>query len=397
MGTSRTLTAPKGNTLSLRDAVGSRNKVSGSTHTFYRYPARFAPEFARSAILTFTRPGDVVLDPFMGGGTAGVEALALGRRFVGSDLNPISHFLAKVKTTPLTRDDASILLDWAETSQDVGIRRTPDPGFDEGEEYLRHVPWWLRRQISLLLRSADALPQRSQSEFARCSVLRTAQWALDNRRRMATAREFRSMHLKHLFRMLSATVAMPDLTETGGSHPVIENRRILCRPAAGIQNDRRIPRDWKPVKLVLTSPPYPGVHVLYHRWQVQGRRETSVPFWITGCEDGHPTSFYTMGPRYARDLSTYLCEYESALRSIAAMMDKRSVLVQLVGFPDPAVQLGPVLETIEGAGFEPAHPIQGHRPSEMTWRDVPNRKWYATMNRTQRAGSELLLIHRLRP
>ena len=28
------------------------------------------------------------------------------------------------------------------------------------------------------------------------------------------------------------------------------------------------------VRLVLTSPPYPAVHVLYHRWQVKGRKET---------------------------------------------------------------------------------------------------------------------------
>ena len=36
----------------------------------------------------FTRPGDLVLDPFCGGGTTGVVALALNRRFVGIDINP---------------------------------------------------------------------------------------------------------------------------------------------------------------------------------------------------------------------------------------------------------------------------------------------------------------------
>lgn len=32
-----------------------------------------------------SNPGDIVLDPFVGGGTTGVVALDLGRRFVGCD------------------------------------------------------------------------------------------------------------------------------------------------------------------------------------------------------------------------------------------------------------------------------------------------------------------------
>src|SRR5262249_42529785 len=37
--------------------------------------------------------GSVVLDPFMGSGTTVVEALKLGCRAVGSDINPVSSFL----------------------------------------------------------------------------------------------------------------------------------------------------------------------------------------------------------------------------------------------------------------------------------------------------------------
>ncbi len=39
-------------------------------------------------IETFTRPGDVILDPFMGSGTTGVARMKTGRRFVGYEIDP---------------------------------------------------------------------------------------------------------------------------------------------------------------------------------------------------------------------------------------------------------------------------------------------------------------------
>ena len=63
---------------SLVDAVSNRQRVTGAPHDLYQYPARFATVFAREAIQAFTKPTDLVLDPFCGGGTTLVEALALG-------------------------------------------------------------------------------------------------------------------------------------------------------------------------------------------------------------------------------------------------------------------------------------------------------------------------------
>jgi site-specific DNA-cytosine methylase/DNA modification methylase len=44
------------------------------------------PHIARWLIQEFTRPGDTVFDPFVGGGTTGVEAIRQGRNFVGIEL-----------------------------------------------------------------------------------------------------------------------------------------------------------------------------------------------------------------------------------------------------------------------------------------------------------------------
>ncbi len=87
---------------SLVDAVSNRQRVTGAPHDFYHYPARFAPVFAREAIRSLTSPGDLVLDPFCGGGTTLVESLSLGRRAVGIDINSLATFLTRTKTTPIS-------------------------------------------------------------------------------------------------------------------------------------------------------------------------------------------------------------------------------------------------------------------------------------------------------
>lgn len=55
------------------------------------YAAHFAVfpwELPRRCIVASTKPGDIVLDPFTGSGTTGAVALANGRRFIGTELNP---------------------------------------------------------------------------------------------------------------------------------------------------------------------------------------------------------------------------------------------------------------------------------------------------------------------
>jgi modification methylase len=51
-----------------------------------RHPAKMLPELARRAITTYTRPGELVVDPMCGIGTTLVEAVHLGRRALGVEL-----------------------------------------------------------------------------------------------------------------------------------------------------------------------------------------------------------------------------------------------------------------------------------------------------------------------
>jgi len=55
--------------------------------------------------------GKVILDPFMGGGTTVVEALRLGCKVIGIDLNPVAWFIVKTEVEPLDLDELRAAFD----------------------------------------------------------------------------------------------------------------------------------------------------------------------------------------------------------------------------------------------------------------------------------------------
>lgn len=61
--------------------------ASASDRLAYEHPAIFPEALARDHILSWSSPGDMVLDPMMGSGTTGKMAVAHGRRFVGIDIS----------------------------------------------------------------------------------------------------------------------------------------------------------------------------------------------------------------------------------------------------------------------------------------------------------------------
>ena len=54
------------------------------------YRGNWAPQVPRALIERYSKPGDTVLDPFVGGGTTLIEAWALGRNAIGYDVSDIA-------------------------------------------------------------------------------------------------------------------------------------------------------------------------------------------------------------------------------------------------------------------------------------------------------------------
>lgn len=64
-------------------------------------PTDLMAEFYRNHADDPDTKGKVVLDPFMGGGTTVVEALRLGCKVIGIDLNPVAWFIVKTEVEPV--------------------------------------------------------------------------------------------------------------------------------------------------------------------------------------------------------------------------------------------------------------------------------------------------------
>jgi hypothetical protein len=370
--------------------------VRGLTHGFYKYPARFSPIFASAVIKTFTRPGDLVFDPHVGGGTTLVEALASGREAIGVDISSLAEFIARVKCTVYTEAELKVLQEWSLcVAAAVNIHRpSKTDAYYEGLGYYKHLGntsrWRLRKAIEQSIESAMSLGSPRLETFGRCVVLRTAQWALDGRSKRASIRDFRRVLSLTAKEMIDGARELQASVEVSGRRPVT----IIRRSAIGINEDERLLAMRAP-RLVVTSPPYPGVHVLYHRWQVDGRKETPVPFMIARKLDGAGLSYYTMGDRKRRGLVTYFDNIKASMSSIAALADAETVIVQMVAFSSPKWQLPRYLEAMEQAGLtELFLPIlQGNRDGRL-WRSVPGRRWYSAQRGATPGSQEVVLFHR---
>jgi len=374
-------------------AHSSYSYTCGATHNFYHYPARFSPQLARTVITLFSSPGEWVMDPFMGGGTAVIEALLLGRRIIGVDINSLAHFVTVARTTALGAKDLEGVSNWAlaiATQYERGQGQRP-----KGVG-IANLPLALQDFLGKAGVALRQLPRKPQRTLARCALLRLGQWAVESRGRGFVRRNQLARKLVELVHAMSD--GLQEFSEgcraAGLTRADMEVYRLLLnRSAVGLADDERILERRAQPRLVITSPPYPGVHVLYHRWQYKGRRETSAPYWIAQVPDGHYESHYTGGSRTPTGLRRYFDMIRAAFTSVWALIAPDGLVVQVVGFSDVSSQLPRYLACMREAGFDEVQLGTDHsRPS----RRVPNRRWYASLLDSAESGREILLIHRKR-
>jgi len=83
------------------------------THWIYPYKGKFHPQMIRALLnIIGLEQGDTVLDPFIGSGTAAVEAQLLGINCIGIDISPLCVLQSRVKTESI--DILPEIIEWKE-------------------------------------------------------------------------------------------------------------------------------------------------------------------------------------------------------------------------------------------------------------------------------------------
>jgi len=385
-------------------AVLSQQKVDESPHNLYRYPARFAPSFAREIIKAFSKEGDLVLDPFCGGGTTLLEAMSYKRRAAGIDVSSLAAFIARTKTTPITVHDRYALHAWLDClNQEEPVLPSRDAWStsEERDHYERNLPGHVRTFFAWAVDNVKLLPKPRQQAFVRLVLLSVGQWALDCKTSVPTIAALKAEFAQRLQAAIQSHREFLTLAAQANNMPrcrLGSLRRIINRDASGSEDEGRIPGAWLPAKLVVTSPPYPGVHVVYHRWQINGRRETPAPFWLANQRDGAGESFYGLGRRDEPRLATYFDRLKQVFASVRLLLSDDAPVFQLVAFADPTWQLPAFLKAMEEAGFVETLVETNHEcvVGGRLWRQVPGRKWYANKRGDIPASKEVLLVHKPR-
>ena len=119
----------------------SRDKSNGHS---YDYHGNYIPQIATQLFERYTKKNDIVLDMFFGSGTSGIEALNMGRRCIGVELQKkmVDYVSEKFTQKELVKDVNIICSDSADASVVPKVKdRLEIMGEDYAQFLVLHPPY----------------------------------------------------------------------------------------------------------------------------------------------------------------------------------------------------------------------------------------------------------------
>ena len=132
--------------------------------TVHPFPARMAPEIALRS-LEGLAPNSVVLDPMVGSGTVVRQALALGHRAIGFDMDPLAVLMSRVWTSPIDSDCVEAELERLIDEATLVDLRTERLAWHDAETTAFIHYWFAGKQRRTLTRLAVVLARRRASRL----------------------------------------------------------------------------------------------------------------------------------------------------------------------------------------------------------------------------------------
>lgn len=302
-------------------------------HALCPYFAMFPPKFARDSILEYSKPGDVILDPFSGRGTTLLEALLNGRTAVAGDINPVAYCISAAKAS---QPSLALVLDELERLEDKYYRasltllecsRQRLPAFFRrafSSETARQL-LFLRRRLdwrsnvehrfimALLLGHLHGESDRSMNYCSTQmphSISTKPKYSLDYWRR----HDLRPPR-RDVFDLLAdrAEFRLTDIVPNGRAHVALADARTIGRRFAAFEGR---------VSAMITSPPYLDT--------TRFEEDQWLRLWLLGGPP-HPTyNKVSRDDRYENP-NAYWSFLQDALRGTAPLLKQSAVLVCRLG------------------------------------------------------------------
>jgi SAM-dependent methyltransferase len=237
-------------------ALSLSSRTNELTHGLHRFPAKYIPQVPRWALREFARPGDVVLDPFLGSGTTSVEAASFPVASVGVEFDPLALEIARAKADPPASADVeaawrAVMGAWRDAAPKASS--LPMAGVENDDHWFDIDT---RRSLAGLLAAVDAVdPPADVRRFLLIlvsSVLRRVSRADDQ-----SMKTYVSGTNPKTPPSVEEVLSPAYERALAGLREFEARRHAAATPAQIIGGDARdLPLPDASVDLVITSPPY---------------------------------------------------------------------------------------------------------------------------------------------
>lgn len=264
-------------------------------HALHKFYGKLIPAIPAWAIACFSKPGDLVLDPFCGSGTTLVEAILAGRKAIGIDLDPLSVLISKVKTTPIFPDDLDESL--SKLTNQLSSDKNANIGYKIPVFTHTDINYWfsydVQNDLALIKGNIDKIQDLNIRQFflvVLSSIVRRVSLAdprlIKPSKNKYLEREKEKFDVFKTFATAarSKVSAMSCLMKHLQNNDLYDN--LSCEVILG--DARNIPDTVKDINLIVTNPPYMAA--------VDYVRANKLEGWWTGVLDNYETlSTQTIG------------------------------------------------------------------------------------------------------
>jgi DNA modification methylase len=356
------------------------------SHGLHPYPAKFVAQLPRQVIRLLSLPGECVLDPFSGGGTAGVEALLAGRDYIGIDANPVGNAIGRAKTAPVASPDMRslrVLEAQLLALQTADLYRDPAwlpsiPNVDKWYDACVFRALGIVRELVIDVEGAAArgLALLAFAQAAARVSFQESETRYTSKPRPINVLEVPRTVVSELRRMRGIAEAVEFAPSGTATFVDADARNSACYPAGH-----------ESVGLIVTSPPYPNTYDyhLYHRFRL---------FWLG--EDPSQLRRVEIGSHLKNQgikdpIAAYLDDMRAVLQNCLRVLMPSRFAVFVVGdglFKGEIFETARSLRSVaEDVGFEHVATVD---------REVPQNRRSVTKP-GRRLTNEQLLVLRRRP